>query len=331
MISGAAQADVAVLVVSARRGEFETGFDKGGQTREHALLAKTLGVNTLVVAINKIDDPTCDYSQERFTDMQTKMSSFLKGCGFREPIYVPISGYTGVNVKERGAAVEPKLSWWEGPSLLETLDSIEPPQRHPANPLRVPLLEGYRDGGTTLASGKVEAGIVSVGSPVSILPGGQKAKIMEVYVSDIPVKEAGPGENVVVKLSGIDVDSICRGCVLSDITSPCPVTSKIKCVLNLLELVDQHPLITAGFNCVLHMHTALEEVTFDGLIDSLDKKTKKKKKNPPFATSNQMITCILSINNAVCAEEFDKEPQLGRLTLRDEGKTIAIGKIVEIF
>ena len=155
MIAGACQADVGVLVISARKGEFETGFERGGQTREHALLAKTLGVRILVVAINKMDDPTVDFSQERFDECCEKLSPFLKGCGYnikKDVIYLPISALTATNVLEKSD----KLPWFEGPTFLEALDTLPSVERNKDSPLRLPILSKYKDMGTTI-EGKVHS------------------------------------------------------------------------------------------------------------------------------------------------------------------------------
>ena len=108
MISGAAQADVAILVISARKGEFETGFEKGGQTREHIMLVKTAGVNRLVCVINKMDDPSVDWSKARYNEIKDKMILFTKATGYKDVPFLPISGYTGENLKEKS-----KCEWWE--------------------------------------------------------------------------------------------------------------------------------------------------------------------------------------------------------------------------
>ena len=125
MIGGASQADVGILVISARKGEYETGFEKGGQTREHALLAKTQGVNKIIVVVNKMDDSTVGWSKERYQECTTKLGAFLKGIGYAKDdiIYMPVSGYTGAGLKDR---VDPKdCPWYDGPSLLEYLDNMD--------------------------------------------------------------------------------------------------------------------------------------------------------------------------------------------------------------
>ena len=147
MVVGAAQADVGVLIVSARKGEFEAGFEKGGQTREHAMLAKTLGVQTLVVAINKMDDPTINWDKARYDEIETKISPFLKAqCGYnlkRDVVFMPVSGLVGHNLIERVSAEI--CPWADGPSLMQLLDSMKPMHRDPNAPLRLPIVDRCAD------------------------------------------------------------------------------------------------------------------------------------------------------------------------------------------
>ncbi len=177
MIGGASQADIAVLVISARKGEFETGFEKGGQTREHAVLAKTAGVRTLIVAINKMDDPTVNWEKERcailssvdlcrtlqltvwalrYDECITKLTPFLKMSGWAvggdDVIFIPISGLGGINLKDRIPAGV--CSFYDGPSLIELLDTIKQPARYFEMPFRMPIHDKYRDMGTIIL-GKV--------------------------------------------------------------------------------------------------------------------------------------------------------------------------------
>ena len=155
MIAGACQADVGVLVISARRGEFETGFERGGQTREHALLAKTLGVRLLVVAINKMDDSTVEWSQERFEECRDKLMPFLKGCGYnlkKDVLFIPVSAYTAQNILKPVGAAAP---WYEGGTFISCLDSLPALDRNRDAPLRLPILSKYKDLGT-MVEGKVK-------------------------------------------------------------------------------------------------------------------------------------------------------------------------------
>merc|ERR1719230_1375436 len=151
MIGGASQADVGVLIISARKGEFETGFERGGQTREHAQLARTLGVEKLVVAINKMDDPSVEWKEERFNEIKGKLSTFIKPPQYKDVSFLPISGLTGDNIKERRNTP----SWWKGQSLFELLNTTKVPERDAKKGFRIPMLDGYKDMGSVMAVGKV--------------------------------------------------------------------------------------------------------------------------------------------------------------------------------
>jgi len=202
MIGGAAQADCAVLVISARKGEFETGFENGGQTREHAQLAKSNGVNKLVVVINKMDDPTVNWSKERFDECVSKLSPFLKANGFNmkaDVVFMPVSGFTGANIKARI-----DCEWYKGPSLLEYLDQLKIADRDLAAPLRMPISEKYKDMGTVVV-GKIEAGSLKKGSTLLMMPNSVKVEVQAIFnelEEEIPA--AAVGDNVRIRLRGIE-------------------------------------------------------------------------------------------------------------------------------
>ncbi|OUM68628.1 hypothetical protein PIROE2DRAFT_39002 [Piromyces sp. E2] len=171
MISGASQADIGVLVISARKGEFETGFERGGQTREHAMLAKTAGVKKLVIVVNKMDDPTVQWSQERYLECCKKITPFLKQVGYNPKTdvhYIPVSAYTGANIKDR--LTEDVCKWYKKESLLEYLDNIKiPTERNVDGPLLIPITDKNKDMGTII-SGKVESGKLKKGQNVIVMP-----------------------------------------------------------------------------------------------------------------------------------------------------------------
>jgi peptide chain release factor subunit 3 len=209
MISGASQADIGVLIISARKGEFETGFEKGGQTREHALLAKTLGVRLLLVVINKMDDPTVEYSQERFVECQEKLTPYLKGCGYnvkKDVIFLPISALTAVNVLEKS----PHLPWFEGPCFIEALDNLPPLERNKESALRLPILSKYKDMGT-MVEGKVEQGTVKPGDKLWVMPNRVPVEVLNVWLDQDEVAYLIGGENARVKLKDISDEDIQPG------------------------------------------------------------------------------------------------------------------------
>ena len=339
MIMGASQADVGVLVISARKGEFETGFDRGGQTREHAMLAKTLGVSYLVVVINKMDDPTVEWSKSRFDECVQKLRPFLKGCGFvikREVKFIPISGLKGANVKDE---VDPSVCpWWKkcwqsgenntkASTLIGLLDSLEISGRDATAPVRVPILNRYTDRGT-IAMGKVESGVIRPGMKVTLMPTRAEFKVDSVWANEDPVSAARPGENILVKLAGAGTEDVRKGFVLC--TQPaCRSVDKIICQIYVSEMPENTRIMTAGFQAMFHAHTCEEECSILKIFETTNAKGKVVK-GARFASIGMTCICMIQLQQTVPVETYDKYPFLGRFTLRTEGKTIAIGKIQKL-
>ncbi|KAI9666126.1 MAG: translation termination factor GTPase eRF3 [Bathelium mastoideum] len=332
MIGGASQADVGVLVISARKGEYETGFEKGGQTREHAVLAKTQGVNKLVVVVNKMDDPTVEWSEDRYKECTTKLTVFLKGVGYNPKTDItpmPISAQTTVGIKDR---VPTSLApWYNGPSLLEFLDSMQTLERKVNAPFMMPISAKYRDMGT-MTEGKIESGVIKKGMTYLMMPNRESVQISALYgETEDEIPAATCGDQVRMRLRGIEEEDILPGFVLCSPKRPVHCVSAFEAQIVLLDLKS---ILSAGFNCVLHVHSATEEVTFGALLHKLEKGTNRKSKKPPgFATRGMSIIARLEVTGgagSVCVEKFEDYPQLGRFTLRDQGQTIAIGKITKL-
>ena len=331
MIAGAAQADIGVLVISARKGEFETGFEKGGQTREHALLAKTLGVRILVVVVNKMDESTVMWSKERYDEIVGKVTPFLKSSGYNTAKHVhflPVAALTGANIKERVGTE--KCPWFAGPSLLELLDGISIGGRDPEGPLRLPVLDKYIDRGI-VAMAKVESGTLRKNQELLIMPVGVKARAEKIFIEDLEVSAAKPGENVKILVKGCKEEDVIKGFVLCDTVAPVLAVTQFEVQLMLMEL-DHRALFTAGYSAVLHVHCAEEEVTVVKLCAELDKRTGEPKPGeaPRFVKSGALCVCVLKASRSICVEKFDVLQQMGRFTLRDEGRTIGIGKILRL-
>ncbi|KAF2405264.1 hypothetical protein EJ06DRAFT_485903 [Trichodelitschia bisporula] len=332
MIGGASQADVGVLVISARKGEYETGFEKGGQTREHAVLAKTQGVNKLVVVINKMDDPTVEWSEDRYKECSTKLTTFLKGVGYNpktDLMFMPISGQACLGIKER----IPKdiCKWYDGPSLLEYLDSMQALERKVNAPFMMPISAKYKDMGTMI-EGKIEAGVIKKDATYLMMPNREKISISALYgETEDEISQAICGEQVRIRIRGVEEEDIAPGFVLCSMKRPVHCVNAFEAQIVLLEL---RSILSAGFNCVMHVHGATEEVTFAALLHKLEKGTGRKSKKPPgFATKGMSIIArleVISGGGAICVERFEDYPQLGRFTLRDQGQTIAIGKITKL-
>jgi peptide chain release factor subunit 3 len=339
MIMGASQADVGMLVISARKGEFETGFDRGGQTREHALLAKTLGVSYLVVVVNKMDDSTVNWSKDRYDECVTKLRPFLKSCGYvikKEVKFIPISGLTGANVKDE---VDKSLcSWWNKSwtsaennttvgTLMGLLDSLEIQGRNSTAPLRIPIMDRYTDRGT-IAMGKVESGVVRPGMKITLMPTRTTFKIDAVWSNEDPVAAARPGENVLLKLSGAGVEDVRKGYVAC--TAPaCRAVDKIICQMAIVDMPENTRIMTAGFQAILHAHCCEEECTIVKIFETTNNKGLVVK-GARFVSVGMKCICLISVERAIPVETYDDYPFLGRFTLRTEGKTIAIGKITKL-
>ncbi|CAK8579713.1 unnamed protein product [Lathyrus sativus] len=327
MISGASQADIGVLVISARKGEFETGYEKGGQTREHVQLAKTLGVTKLLVVVNKMDDPTVNWAKERYDEIESKMIPFLRQSGYnvkKDVSFLPISGLMGLNLKTR--MDKSNCPWWDGPCLFEALDSIDVPMGDPKSPFRMPIIDKFKDMGT-VTMGKVESGTIREGDSLFIMPNKDHVKVVAVYIDENRVKRAGPGENLRVRVSGVEEEDISSGFVLCSVANPIPAVTEFVAQLAILELLD-NAIFTAGYKAVLHVHSVVEECEIVELLQQIDPKTRKPmKKKVLFVKNGAVVLCRVQVSNLICVEKFSDFPQLGRFTLRTEGKTVAVGKI----
>jgi peptide chain release factor subunit 3 len=329
MLSGAAQADVAILVISARKGEFETGFEKGGQTQEHAMLIKTTGAKELVVVVNKMDDTTVEWSKERYDEIVGKLKPYLKKRIGLDSTFMPISAQTGLNVKDRIPSTT--ADWYKGPSLLEFLDGMAKIQRNLNAPFMMPVGAKYRDMGTMI-EGRIEAGVVQKTSTLVMMPNREEIGIAALYgETEDEVPHATCGDQVRMRLRGIEEEDIMPGFVLCSPKRLVHCVKEFEAQINIVELKS---ILSAGFNCVIHVHAATEEVTFASLLHKLEPRTgRKSKKPPPFAAKGQNIIARLQVTSGggkICVERFEDYPQLGRFTLRDQGQTIAVGKITKL-
>ncbi|KAI2475487.1 Eukaryotic peptide chain release factor GTP-binding protein [Pyrenophora tritici-repentis] len=332
MISGASQADVGILVISGRKGEYETGFEKGGQTREHAMLAKTQGVNKILIVVNKMDDPTVEWSEDRFKECTTKVVAFLKGLGYNPKTDIsmmPVSAQTFTGIKDR---VPKELApWYDGPSLLEYLDNMQALERKLNAPFMMPIAAKYKDMGTMI-EGKIESGVIKKEQKYLMMPNRQTIHISALFgEQEEEIPGAMCGDQIRVRIRGVEEEDILPGYVLCSPKRPVHCVSQFEAQVVLLDIKS---ILTAGFNCVLHVHAAQEEVTITALLHKLEKGTgRRSKKAPGFATKGMSIIARLQITGtagSICVERFEDYPQLGRFTLRDQGQTIAIGKITKL-
>lgn len=331
MIGGASQADIAVLVISARRGEFETGFERGGQTREHAMLVKTAGVKYLIVLINKMDDSTVNWDPTRYDEIKDKLTPYLKKCGFvpgKDTYFMPCSGFTGAFIKD--PIDEAVCPWYRGPCFIEYLEKLPVINRTISGPLRMPIIDKYKDMGTVVM-GKIECGMVKLNEKCMLMPNKVKVEVINIYCEEDETDSAICGENVKLKLKGVEEEEITSGFVLCDLKDVCHVGKTFDAQVIILECPS---IICPGFNSIMHIHASTVEVQLKVIIGMVDKKTGEKdfKNRPRFIKQDQIAICRFEIlgNVVACMEPFKLFPQLGRFTLRCESKTVAVGKVLKV-
>lgn len=328
MIGGASQADLAVLVISARKGEFETGFERGGQTREHAMLVKTAGVKHLVILINKMDDPTVKWDIKRYDYCKDQLTPYLKSVGFNpakgQCHFMPCSGLTGSGLQ---IPVGSDAPWYTGLPFIPYIDSLDTLKRHVDGPFMMPIVDKYSEMGTVVI-GKVESGSMKKGDILVVMPNRVEVKVDQIWSDDIEVTQVTSGENIKAKLKGIEETDVTPGFVLCCPTNPIKTGRVFDAQVVMLDLKS---IICAGYSCMLHLQAMAEEVTIKALICLVDKKTgEKSKTRPRFVKQDQIAIARFVANHPICMETFKAHPQLGRFTLRDEGTTIAIGKILKV-
>jgi len=337
MITGTSQADCGVLIIASGTGEFEAGISKNGQTREHALLAYTLGVKQLIVAVNKMDSTEPPYSASRFEEIKKEVSGFIKKVGYNPAAvpFVPISGWHGDNMLQEST----NMSWykgWEitrkegnakGTTLLQALDAVIPPQRPTDKPLRLPLQDVYKIGGIgTVPVGRVETGVIKPGMVVTFAPGQLSTEVKSVEMHHESLPEAVPGDNVGFNVKNVSVKDIKRGNVASDSkNNPASGVADFHAQV----IVLNHPgQIANGYSPVLDCHTAHIACKFAEITEKVDRRTGKKvEDNPKFIKSGDAGIVKLIPSKPMCVEPFTHYAPLGRFAVRDMRQTVAVGVI----
>ncbi|KAF7310950.1 hypothetical protein HMN09_00638300 [Mycena chlorophos] len=335
MITGTSQADCAILIIAGGTGEFEAGISKDGQTREHALLAFTLGVRQLIVAVNKMD--TTKWSEDRFNEIVKETSTFIKKVGYNPKTiaFVPISGWHGDNMLEestnmpwfKGWTKETKGGIAKGKTLLEAIDAIEPPVRPVDKPLRLPLQDVYKIGGIgTVPVGRVETGFVKAGMVVTFAPTNVTTEVKSVEMHHETLEQGNPGDNVGFNVKNVSVKDIRRGNVASDSKND---PAKEAASFNAQVIVLNHPgQIGAGYAPVLDCHTAHIACKFAELLEKIDRRTNKSiEANPKSIKSGDSCIVKLVPSKPMCVESYNEYPPLGRFAVRDMRQTVAVGII----
>merc|ERR1712111_80408 len=337
MITGTSQADCAVLIVAAGVGEFEAGISKNGQTREHALLAYTLGVKQLIVAVNKMDSTEPKYSEARFQEITKEVKAYVKKVGYNPDAVpmIPISGFHGDNMLEKST----NMDWWkkqkidtkgtkfEFETLFDALDNINPPTRPLDKALRLPLQDVYKIGGIgTVPVGRVETGIIKPGMVVNFAPAGPTTEVKSVEMHHEALTEAVPGDNVGFNVKNVSVKDIKRGYVASDSKNKPAFAAKD---FTAQVIVLNHPgQICNGYSPVLDCHTAHIACKFNEIKEKVDRRTGKAvETNPKSIKSGDAAIVELIPSKPMCVEAFSDFPPLGRFAVRDMRQTVAVGVI----
>jgi elongation factor 1-alpha len=340
MITGTSQADCAVLIVAAGVGEFEAGISKNGQTREHALLAYTLGVKQMIVGVNKMDSTEPPYSEKRFEEISKEVSAYVKKVGYNPksiPI-VPISGFHGDNMLEpstnmswyKGWSIERKEGNEKGICLINALDAIVPPTRPIDKALRLPLQDVYKIGGIgTVPVGRVETGTLKPGMVVTFAPPGITTEVKSVEMHHESLPEALPGDNVGFNIKNVSIKEIRRGNVCGDTKADPPKGAKDFCAQ---VIVINHPgEIKNGYAPVLDCHTAHIACKFEEIQQKIDRRSGKVlEENPKCVKSGDSAMVKLVPSKPMCVEAFTDYAPLGRFAVRDMRQTVAVGVIKSV-
>ncbi|XP_069372103.1 elongation factor 1-alpha-like [Paralichthys olivaceus] len=340
MITGTSQADCAVLIVAAGVGEFEAGISKNGQTREHALLAYTLGVKQLIVGVNKMDSTEPPYSEKRFEEVKKEVGNFLKKTGYnpKSIAFVPISGWHGDNMIEtsekmswyKGWSIERKEGNANGTTLKDALDSILPPSRPTDKPLRVPLQDVYKIGGIgTVPVGRVETGILKPGMIVTFAPPNLTTEVKTVEMHHESLAEAIPGDNVGFNVKNVSIKDIRRGFVAGNSKNDPPMgAASFKAQVIILNHPGQ---ISDGYSPVLDCHTAHIACKFKELVEKIDRRSGKKLEDAPKSVKSGDAAIVLMVpSKPMVVEAFSDYAPLGRFAVRDMKQTVAVGVIKSV-
>jgi len=318
MITGASQADNAVLVVAADDGV-------APQTREHVFLSRTLGIDELIVGVNKMD--LVDYGQDAYDGVVEEVQQLLKQVGFptEDASFIPISAFEGDNVAE----ASDQTDWYDGPTLLEALNSLPEPEPPTDAPLRLPVQDVYTISGIgTVAVGRVETGEMFPGDDVSFQPSDVAGEVKSIEMHHEEVDRAGPGDNVGFNPRGIGTDDVRRGDVVGPADDPPTVAETFQAQI----VVMQHPsVITDGYTPVFHAHTAQVACTIESLDKKMDPSTGEvQEENPDFIQSGDAAVVTVRPQKPLSIEPSDQIPELGSFAIRDMGQTIAAGKVLSV-
>jgi elongation factor 1-alpha len=320
MITGTSQADAAMLVVSSRDGEGVMS-----QTREHAFLARTLGVQQLIVLANKMDVTQPPYSQERYNQVKADIEKLLSSIGFRNVPIIPISGYKGDNILKPS----PNLKWYSGPTLIQALDSLKVPEKPTNKPLRLPVQDVYSITGIgTVPVGRIETGILKVGDKVVFQPADKQGEVKSIEMHHENMTQAEPGDNVGFNVRGIAKNDVKRGDVCGSQSSPPTVVKGFTAQIVVLN----HPsVIAVGYKPVFHVHTSQVACRIEEIVKTLNPKDGTTlKEKPDFIKTGDIAIVKIIPDRPLVIEKVSEFPQMGRFAVRDMGQTVAAGQCIDV-
>lgn len=318
MITGASQADAAILVCAGKEGV-------QSQTKEHVFLSRTLGITQLIIAINKMDE--VNYDKARFDAVKAELSTLLKMVGYKpdDINFIPTSAFKGDNL----AKLSENTKWYTGPTLLAALDMLKLPEKPVTLPLRIPVQDAYTISGIgTVPVGRVETGKMKPGDKIIFMPAKAVGEVKSIEMHHQEIKEALPGDNIGWNVRGVEKKDIRRGDVCGPTDRPPAVADEFTAQI----VVLQHPsAITIGYTPVLHCHTAQVAGTITAILKKLDPKTgQTAAENPDFIKAGDAAIVTIKPAKPLCIEKVKEIPQLGRFAIRDMGMTIAAGMVQDI-
>jgi elongation factor 1-alpha len=318
MITGASQADAAILVCAAKEGV-------QSQTKEHVFLSRTLGINQLIISVNKMDE--VNYDKARYDAVKAELGTLLKMVGYKpdEMNFIPTSAFKGDNL----AKLSENTKWYTGPTLLASLDMLKVPEKPVTLPLRIPVQDSYTISGIgTVPVGRVETGKMKPGDKIIFMPAKAVGEVKSIEMHHQEVKEAVPGDNIGWNVRGVEKKDIRRGDVCGHTDKPPTVAEEFTAQI----VVLQHPsAIAAGYTPVIHCHTAQVAGMITAILKKLDPKTGQvAAENPDFIKAGDAAIVTIKPMKPLCIEKVKEIPQLGRFAIRDMGMTIAAGMVQDI-
>ena len=322
MITGASQADTAVLLCAANDGV-------NAQTKEHAFLAKVLGVKELIVHVNKMDISGVDWSEDKYKAAVAEVSALLKMAGFGSQLdnipMIPASSLNGDNVFHKSD----KCPWYDGPTLFEAIDAAAMPNKPIDKPLRLPIQDVYKISGIgTVPVGKIETGTLNTGKTVVFNPSQKSAEVKSIEMHHTIVDKAEPGDNVGFNVRGLAATDIRRGDVAGYADSAPTFVRHDETFVGQIQLMDIPKAVSVGYTPVFHAHTAQVAVRFQELLEKTNKAGKEA--NPSFLKNGDACLIRFQPTKPMSIEQMDTFPELSRFAIRDMGKTVAAGVCLKI-